>query len=68
MAGTVRLGPMMTALRSTLEPAFIVVPAAVYRRAALLPPQIVGVALVQAAVVLLSLPDRSAPAGRAPSV
>jgi drug/metabolite transporter (DMT)-like permease len=57
MAGMVRVGPTAAALLSTLEPAFTVLLAAVVLREALTPAQIVGGALVLAAVVLLSLPQ-----------
>lgn len=59
LAGMARVGPTAAALLSTLEPVFTVGLAAVFLRELLTPPQFAGGALVLAAVILLSLPQKA---------
>jgi drug/metabolite transporter (DMT)-like permease len=58
LAGVQRVGPTTASLLSTLEPVFTVLLAVLLLGETLLPIQIAGGALVLAAVILLSLPQR----------
>jgi drug/metabolite transporter (DMT)-like permease len=58
LAGMARVGPTAASLLSTLEPVFTASLAAVLLGEALMPIQVAGGALILAAVLLLSLPQR----------
>jgi drug/metabolite transporter (DMT)-like permease len=59
LAGMRRVGPTAASLLSTLEPVFTVILAILFLRESLAAPQLLGGVLVLAAVILLSLPQRS---------
>jgi drug/metabolite transporter (DMT)-like permease len=61
-AGMRRVGPTAASLLSTLEPAFTIALAAIVLGEVLTRSQWMGGALILAAVVLLNLPTRRAPA------